>query len=103
MTGFGSATFDNGIYKIGVEMKAVNNRYRDISIRMPSGLRALEASIVEALNKYALRGKIDIYINFVNNNEENKKLAIDKDLLIAYYKSLQEINTTIKSVDKKQN
>ena len=93
MTGFGSATFDNGIYKIGVEMKAVNNRYRDISIRMPS--------IVEALNKYALRGKIDIYINFVNNNEENKKLAIDKDLLIAYYKSLQEINTTIKSVDKK--
>ena len=68
---------------------------------MPSGLRALEASIVEALNKYALRGKIDIYINFVNNNEENKKLAIDKDLLIAYYKSLQEINTTIKSVDKK--
>ena len=49
MTGFGSATFDNGIYKIGVEMKAVNNRYRDISIRMPSGLRALEASIVEAL------------------------------------------------------
>ena len=101
MTGFGSATFDNGIYKIGVEMKAVTNRYRDISIRMPSGLRALEASIVEALNKYALRGKIDIYINFVNNNEENKKLAIDKDLLIAYYKSLQEINTTIKSVDKK--
>ena len=101
MTGFGSATFDNGIYKIGVGMKAVNNRYRDISIRMPSGLRALEASIVEALNKYALRGKIDIYINFVNNNEENKKLAIDKDLLIAYYKSLQEINTTIKSVDKK--
>ena len=101
MTGFGSATFDNGIYKIGVEMKVVNNRYRDISIRMPSGLRALEASIVEALNKYALRGKIDIYINFVNNNEENKKLAIDKDLLIAYYKSLQEINTTIKSVDKK--
>ena len=101
MTGFGSATFDNGIYKIGVEMKAVNNINRDISIRMPSGLRALEASIVEALNKYALRGKIDIYINFVNNNEENKKLAIDKDLLIAYYKSLQEINTTIKSVDKK--
>ena len=82
-------------------MKAVNNRYRDISIRMPSGLRALEASIVEALNKYALRGKIDIYINFVSNNEENKKLAIDKDLLIAYYKSLQEINTTIKSIDKK--
>lgn len=101
MTGFGSATFDNGIYKIGIEMKAVNNRYRDISIRMPSALRVLEASIIEELNKYNLRGKIDIYINFVNNNEQNKQLAIDKDLLIAYYNSLQEINTTIKSIDKK--
>lgn len=101
MTGFGAASFDNGIYKIGIEMKAVNNRYRDISIRMPSALRALEVNIVEALNKYGLRGKIDIYINFVNNNEQNKQLAIDKDLLIAYYNSLQEINTIIKSIDKK--
>lgn len=101
MTGFGSATFDNGVYKFTVEMKAVNNRYRDISIRMPSALRALEASIMEALNKYMLRGKIDMYINFVNNNVQNKQLSIDKDLLIAYYNSLQEINATIQSIDKK--
>ncbi|HIX84043.1 MAG TPA: hypothetical protein H9979_05820, partial [Candidatus Megamonas gallistercoris] len=42
MTGFGSAQFDDGQYKIGVEMKAVNNRYRDVSVRMPSTLRSLE-------------------------------------------------------------
>lgn len=101
MTGFGSATFDNGVYKFTVEMKAVNNRYKDVSIRMPSSLRALESSIIEVLNKYMLRGKIDMYINFVNNNVQNKQLSIDKDLLIAYYNSLQEINATIQTIDKK--
>ena len=99
MTGFGSALFDNGIYKIGVEMKAVNNRYRDVSIRMPSSLRALETSIIEVLNKYELRGKIDIFINFVNNSENKKHLSIDKDLLIAYYNSLQEVKTIVSEID----
>lgn len=101
MTGFGAAAFDNGTYKIGVEMKAVNNRYRDVSIRMPSSLRALESSIIEVLNKYSLRGKIDIFINFVDNSENKKSLSIDKDLLIAYYNSLQEIKETVRQTDKK--
>lgn len=69
MTGFGSAQFDDGTYKIGVEMKAVNNRYRDVSVRMPSVLRPLETDIINVLNKYNLRGKIDIFINFVNNSD----------------------------------
>ncbi len=106
MTGFGSAAFDDGTYKIGVEIKAVNNRYRDVSIRLPSSLRALEAAIMEVLNEYSLRGKIDIFINFTDNSQSKKQLSIDKSLLIAYYNSLQEIRAEIKSaggkIDKPQ-
>ena len=101
MTGFGSAQFDDGQYKIGVEMKAVNNRYRDVSVRMPSTLRSLETDIISVLNEYNLRGKIDIYINFVNNSDNKKQLSVDKDLLAAYYNSLQEIETVIKKLHKK--
>ncbi|WP_455630929.1 YicC/YloC family endoribonuclease [Megamonas sp.] len=101
MTGFGSAQFDDGTYKIGVEMKAVNNRYRDVSVRMPSVLRPLETDIINVLNKYNLRGKIDIFINFVNNSDNKKQLSVDKDLLAAYYNSLQEIEATVKKLHKK--
>ncbi len=101
MTGFGSAVFDDGVYKIGIEIKAVNNRYRDVAVRMPSSLRCLETDIVGALNKYSLRGKIDVYVNFVNNSKQKKQLSIDKNLLIAYYNSLQEIKHTIKNADSK--
>ena len=101
MTGFGSATFDNNIYKIGIEIKAVNNRYKDISIRMPSVLRPFEADMLAVFNKYNLRGKIDVFVNFTDNSEHKKQLSIDKDLLIAYYNSLKEIKDIVKTEDKK--
>lgn len=101
MTGFGSAQFDDGKYKIGVEMKAVNNRYRDVSVRMPSTLRSLETDIISVLNEYNLRGKIDIYINFIDNSDNKKQLSVDRNLLVAYYNSLQEIEATIKKLHKK--
>lgn len=101
MTGFGSTQFDDGKYKIGVEMKAVNNRYRDVSVRMPNMLRSLEPDIVGVLNEYNLRGKIDIYINFVDNSDNKKQLSVDRNLLVAYYNSLQEIENTIKKAYKK--
>ena len=101
MTGFGSAQFDDGKYKIGVEIKAVNNRYRDISVRMPSILRPLETNIIGVLNGYDLRGKIDIYINFLDNSDNKKQLSVDKDLVVAYYNSLQEIEATVKKLHKK--
>lgn len=101
MTGFGSATFDNGVYKIGIEIKAVNNRYKDISVRLPSVLRPLEANIVRVLNNYGLRGKIDVFVNFIDKSEHQKQLSIDKDLLIAYYNSLKEIKAIVKNEDKK--
>ena len=101
MTGFGSATFDNGVYKIGIEIKAVNNRYKDISVRLPSVLRPLEAEIVKVLNKYNLRGKIDVFVNFMDRSEHKKQLSIDKDLLIAYYNILKEIREIVKASGKK--
>ena len=67
--------------KIGVEMKAVNNRYRDVSVRMPNMLRSLETDIVGVLNEYNLRGKIDIYINFVDNSDNKKQLSVDRKFI----------------------
>ena len=108
MTGFGSATFDNGIYKIGVEMKAVNNRYRDISIRMPSGLRALEASIVEALNKSVDKkaklkniSLIDLanFQGVINLADDSLDLEAIKPLLVATVEEATEEFVKMKCIE----
>lgn len=91
MTGFGTAVCEKDKYKIAIEIKAVNNRYKDVSAHLPLELRTFEAVINEHLNKYSLRGKIDIYVNFVDNADSNNVIKVDRDLVIAYKNALMEI------------
>lgn len=62
MTGFGRCEIARVERKITVEMKAVNHRYCDISIKMPKKLSFFEAGIRNVLKQYIGRGKIDIFI-----------------------------------------
>lgn len=91
MTGFGSANCDRQTYKISTEIKSVNNRYKDISIHLPLALRTLEPIINKQLNEYTLRGKIDVFVNFIDKSNDSKSLLVDKQLVSAYQKALTEI------------
>ena len=56
MTGFGRCEMATDEYKISVEMKAVNHRYLDLSIKMPKKFNYFEAAIRAQLKKYIQRG-----------------------------------------------
>ena len=58
MTGFGRCENATDEYKISVEMKAVNHRYLDLSIKMPKKFNYFEAAIRTLLKKYIQRGKV---------------------------------------------
>ena len=62
MTGYGRAEAVTDARRISVEMKAVNNRYADITIRMPRKYYFLESHIRSILKEYVQRGKIDVFI-----------------------------------------
>lgn len=64
MTGFGRGEAQGPNYKVTVEMKSVNHRYIDISMKMPKKLNAYEANLKALLKRYICRGKVDIYISF---------------------------------------
>ena len=59
MTGFGRSEIASGNRKIMVEMKSVNHRFLEASIKMPKKLNVFEARIRDVIKKYASRGKID--------------------------------------------
>lgn len=63
MTGFGRGEAQGPNYKVTVEMKSVNHRYIDISVKMPKKLNAYEANLKAILKDYICRGKVDIYIS----------------------------------------
>lgn len=64
MTGFGRCENVTDEYKISVEMKAVNHRYLDLSIKMPKKFNYFEAAIRTLLKKYIQRGKVDLFVNY---------------------------------------
>ena len=72
MTGFGRCEIVTTEYKITVEMKAVNHRYLDLSIRMPKKFNYFEAAIRNLLKTYIQRGKVDVFINYEDKQKEVK-------------------------------
>ena len=64
MTGFGRAEVITNERKITVELKSVNHRYLDLSIKMPRKLNFLEGAIRNLLKTYIQRGKVDVFITY---------------------------------------
>ena len=84
MTGFGRCENITDEYKISVEMKAVNHRYLDLSIKMPKKFNYFEASIRTLLKKYIQRGKVDLFINYEDYTEGNLCLKYNRALAAEY-------------------
>ena len=64
MTGFGRAEVVTKERKITIELKSVNHRYLDLSIKMPRKLNFLEGAVRNLMKTYIQRGKVDVYITY---------------------------------------
>ena len=86
MTGFGRAENLQGNRKFTVEMKAVNHRYFDVSIKMPKKLSFFESAIRTLLKTYMQRGKVDVFITYEDFTEENVSLKYNEAIAAQYLK-----------------
>ena len=92
MTGFGKYNDIMNDREYQIEVKSVNHRYLDISVKLPRQLSYLEDVIKKKVSTSIKRGKIDIFITFNNNSQEGRKLKIDKDLAKTYIKEIKDIS-----------
>ena len=93
MTGFGRCEIVTTEYKISVEMKAVNHRYLDLSIKMPKKFNYFEAGIRNLLKAYIQRGKVDVFINYEDYTDEKLCLKYNGSLAAEYmdaFRKMQE-------------
>ena len=91
MTGFGRSEYTENDQKFTVEMKSVNNRYLDISIKMPRQLNCFESAIRTELKKYIQRGKVDVFIVYEDLSESNVSVRYNRKLAMEYYQRLCEM------------
>ena len=92
MTGFGKYNDIMNDREYQIEVKSVNHRYLDISVKLPRQLSYLEDIIKKEVSTNIKRGKVDIFISFNNNSQEGRELKIDKDLAKNYIKEIKDIS-----------
>lgn len=91
MTGFGKSEIAIDGRKIRVEIKSVNHRFLDISIRQPRFLMFLEDDVRKLLKMHLNRGRIDVFINYSSEREDAKKVLVDMPLVRAYVEAANQI------------
>jgi uncharacterized protein (TIGR00255 family) len=91
MTGFGVAGFENEQMMIQVEVRSLNSKILDLSIRSPrqfsdkeSEIRGLALSILD-------RGKVSVSIEFVPRGNQNLPVSINQDLFKAYFEEFKKL------------
>jgi uncharacterized protein (TIGR00255 family) len=94
MTGYGRGKYEKDGREYTVEIKTVNHRYNDISVKMPRCLNFLEDTLRQYVGKIISRGKTDIFINMVNLSENGRDIKIDKELAGIYIREIEALVNT---------
>ena len=84
MTGFGRAEVHDEKKKLAVEIKSVNHRYLEFTIRSPKKFSVLESNIRNTLKNYAQRGKLDVYITYEDYSDSEVNVHFNAQLAREY-------------------
>lgn len=93
MTGFGRCEISQEDRKFTVELKGVNHKYLDVNIRMPKKFNFFETAIRGLLKNYAQRGKIDIFVTYEDQSENQVSLKYNEALAqeyLNYFKQMEQ-------------
>ena len=91
MTGYGKSTLSINSREYQVEIKTVNHKYLDTSIRMPRCLSSLEEDVRKEIASNLKRGKVEVSINFENHGKNINNIVINTELAKDYIRSLKKL------------
>ena len=77
MTGYGSAKGQAAGLDISVELKSVNNRYLDTSVRMPRSFLFVEDAVKSAVQAHISRGKVDVYVTVDSSAADDMTVKVN--------------------------
>ncbi len=91
MTGYGRGAIERDGRQLTLEIRSVNHRFLDLSLRLPRCLGFCEQAIRERIGKKLSRGHADVFATYKNLRDDSRTAVIDPALLTAYLAALNEI------------
>jgi uncharacterized protein (TIGR00255 family) len=80
MTGYGKFTAEQNNRILTIEIKTVNNRFLDVSPRLPKALAFCEDAVRNEIKKRLSRGSVDVYFDYVDNSDNGNEVVFDDAL-----------------------
>lgn len=93
MTGYGRFESIDENRKIVIDLKSVNHRYSDITVKVPRAYGYVEDKIREYVSSNVSRGKVDVFVYIENYTNQDKFVILDKALCQNYYDVLNELKS----------
>jgi uncharacterized protein (TIGR00255 family) len=91
MTGYGHATEEDDQCSISVDIKSLNSRYTDVSVRVPKALSGKEMEIRAEIAERLQRGKISVVIDYIHKKGTDTLVHINQELFTHYYSQLKQM------------
>ena len=91
MTGFGATTFEDDSIKITVEIKSLNSKFMDLSLRLPRAYSSKEMLVRNQLSKELVRGKVGLNIDVQHLGEKTTSAQLNSGVVKAYYNELKTL------------
>lgn len=91
MTGYGRATCQADGRSVTIELKSVNHRFLDLNLRMPRAFMFFEDAMRKQIAGAISRGHLDVFVTYVNQRVDSKRVSADEGLARAYMRALDDM------------
>jgi uncharacterized protein (TIGR00255 family) len=96
MTGYGRAEKEALGKRFSLELKSVNHRYLEVSLRHPRKYLKMEEKVRKIISEYIKRGHVEVFVKVKNTEEQDVSIKVDKAAAMTYYNSLNELSEMLK-------
>ena len=99
MTGYGRAEATDELGRVSVDIKSVNHRYLDLSVRLPRRMLAFETDIRNLIKEKTSRGKLEIHVTYEDLSEGTRSLKCDMELAGSYLSAADRMSAELGLAD----
>lgn len=96
MTGYGKATASVGRKKVTIEITSLNNRFLEVSLRLPKNFAEYEGQIREAITGLVSRGKLNVFLTYDDKEAASEKLILNEDAARSYFRMFKDLKKRFK-------
>lgn len=91
MTGYGSGKVEKNGWEVTVDLKTVNHRFLDMSLRLPRNLAFLEQTVRDQIGKQIRRGHVDVFLTVTRPAGSSSTVECDPELALLYAQAAEQI------------